>query len=76
MINEFDQVVLIEDLPNHNLKAGDLGTIVLIHGNHQGYELEIFTADGQTLDIVTVKAIQVRPVTSTDVSHVREKTAS
>lgn len=72
MIKEYEQVVLIEDLPEHRLKSGDLGTVVMIHGDHAGYELEIFSADGRTLDVVTVAATQVRPIRRNDVLHVRE----
>ena len=75
MIKEFDQVVLTEDLPDYQLKAGDLGVVVLIHGDHAGYELEIFSADGHTLDVVTVEAAQVRPVSRTDILHVRERSS-
>ena len=53
MIQEFEQVVLIEDLPKYALKAGDLGTVVMIHSDYVGFELEIFGADGHTLDVVT-----------------------
>ncbi|NJK80418.1 MAG: DUF4926 domain-containing protein [Chloroflexaceae bacterium] len=74
MIQEYEQVVLTEDLPEHDLKAGDLGTVVMIHGDHAGYELEIFSAGGRTLDVVTVEAHQVRPVSRRDVLHVRELT--
>jgi len=49
MIREYDQVVLTQDLPEYQFKAGDLGTVVMIHGDHTGYELEIFGADGHTL---------------------------
>ena len=75
MIKEYEQVVLIEDLPEHQLKAGDLGTVVMIHGNHAGYELEIFSAGGDTLDVVTVEASQVRSVRQHDELHVRERLA-
>lgn len=75
MIKEFEQVVLIEDLPKYALKAGDLGTVVMIHGNYAGFELEIFGADGHTLDVVTVEASQVRPVDHRDVLHVRQRSA-
>jgi hypothetical protein len=75
MIKEYVQVVLTEDVPEHDLKAGDLGTVVMIHGDHAGYELEIFSADGHTQDVVTVDASQVRPVTRDDVLHVRERSA-
>jgi hypothetical protein len=46
----------------------------MIHGDHAGYELEIFSADGRTLDVVTVEAHQVRPVSRRDMLHVRELT--
>lgn len=72
MIKEHDQVVLTEDLPKHGLLAGDLGVIVMIHGEHEGYEIEIFSADGQTIDVVTTEAQQVRAVSNRDVLHVRE----
>lgn len=75
MIKEFDQVVLRVDLPAHQLQAGDMGVVVMIHGDHAGYELEIFSADGHTLDVVTVHADQVRAVNRRDVLHVREISA-
>lgn len=75
MISEYNRVVLTVDLPEHQLRAGDVGTVVMIHGDHAGYELEIFSADGHTLDVVTVSASQVRPVSRHDILHVRERTA-
>jgi Domain of unknown function (DUF4926) len=36
MIKEHDSVVLAEDLPSEKLKAGDIGTVVHIHGKHEG----------------------------------------
>ncbi len=75
MIKEYERVVLMIDLPEHQLKAGDMGVVVMIHGNHEGYELEFFGADGHTLDVVTVHAEQVRPVSRDDVMHARERSA-
>jgi hypothetical protein len=72
MIKEHERVALTVDLPKYRLKAGDVGVVVMIHGEHEGYELEIFSADGRTLDVVTVEADQVRPVSRRDVLHVRE----
>lgn len=31
MISELDNVVLTVDLPEHRLKKGDVGTVVLLH---------------------------------------------
>lgn len=75
MIKEHERVALIVDLPEYQLKAGDIGVVVMIHGDHEGYELEIFSADGHTLDVVTVEANQVRPVNIRDVLHVRQLSA-
>ena len=71
MIKEHERVALTVDLPQYHLLAGDMGVVVMIHGNHEAYELELFSADGQTLDVVTVEATQVRPVTHRDVMHAR-----
>ena len=69
MIKEYERVALTVDLPQYRLKAGDIGVVVMIHGEHEGYELEIFSADGKTLDVITVEAKQVRPVNRGDVLH-------
>ncbi len=75
MIKEHDQVVITSDLPEHDLKTGDVGVVVHIYNDGEGYELEIFALDGRTLDVVTVEASQVRPVKRDDVLHVRERSA-
>ncbi|MCC7447508.1 MAG: DUF4926 domain-containing protein, partial [Anaerolineae bacterium] len=49
MIEELDSVVLTVDLPEHSLVAGDIGTVVLVHGKGEGYEVEFVTLDGQTI---------------------------
>ena len=75
MIAEHDRAVLTVDLPEHDLKAGDVGTVVHIYSDGEAYEIEFFALDGRTLDIVTVEAAQVRPVSRRDVLHVRELSA-
>ena len=45
MIQELDSVVLTTDLPEHGLVQGDIGTIVLVHGDGKGYEVEFVTLD-------------------------------
>ena len=59
MIAELDRVILAEDLPEYGLKAGDIGTVVLIHGEGEGYEVEFTTLDGETLAVTSVFASQV-----------------
>jgi hypothetical protein len=38
MINELETAVLTVNLPEHRLKKGDVGTVVLVHGI-SGYEV-------------------------------------
>lgn len=71
MIREHERAVLTVDLPEYHLKAGDMGTVVHIYSTGAAYEIEFFTVGGETLDVVTVEADQVRPVTRWDVMHVR-----
>lgn len=71
MIRLYERAALKVDLPQHHLKLGDIGVVVMIHGEHAGYELEIFGADGHTLDVVTVDAQQVRSLNRRDVLHAR-----
>ena len=70
MIKELDTVVLTEDLPEHGLRQGDLGTVVLIHGA-EGYEVEVMTLDGQTLMVVSLFPHQVRPVGRREIAQAR-----
>lgn len=72
MINEHDTVVLTQDVPDDGLTAGDVGTVVHIHNNGEGYEVEFMTLTGQTIAVATLLAKQVRPVGSHDVAHIRE----
>lgn len=72
MIHEHDRVIFTVDLPASHLAAGDVGTVVHIYKDGAAYEVEVFTLDGRTFDVVTVEAGQIRPVTRRDVQHARE----
>jgi hypothetical protein len=54
MIRELDSVVLARDLPEHGLKRGDVGTVVLVHAG-AGYDVEFMTLDGETLAVVSLR---------------------
>ena len=69
---EYDCVVLTADLPEENLKAGDVGTVVHIHKDGVAYEVEFVTFTGRTVAAATVGASDLRPVGQRDISHVRE----
>lgn len=72
MINELERVVLKEDLEGLSLKAGDVGTVVMVYGAGQGYEVEFMTLDGETLAVLTLTASQVRQVRPGEITHVRQ----
>jgi hypothetical protein len=71
MIQELERIVLTADLPEYHLKAGDIGTVVLIHGEHQGYEVEFVTLDGETVAVTSVLPAQIRPFRTGEIAHVR-----
>jgi|SRR5882672_559629 len=50
------------------LRSGDVGTVVHIHNNGEGYEVEFMTLTGQTIALASLLALQVRPVSRQDVS--------
>lgn len=60
MIREHDTIALTVDLPEHGLQRGDLGTVVLVHGD-KGFEIEFATLGGETLAVVSLATDQVRP---------------
>jgi hypothetical protein len=70
-IREHDLVVLVSDIPEENLKTGDVGTVVLVHRGGAGFEVEFATLAGETLAVVTLPADTVRPVAGDEIAHVR-----
>ena len=72
MIQEHDCIVLTQDIPEEGLRAGDVGTVVHIHGEAAGYEVEFTTLTGRTVAVATVLPSQLRPVSPRDLTHVRE----
>ncbi len=70
MIKELDNVVLTVDLPEHGLKKGVVGTVVLLHDS-RGYEVEFMTLGGSTLVVVSLSHNQVRTVGSHEIAQAR-----
>lgn len=70
MIRELDSVVLTSDLPEHGLKAGDIGTVVMLHRNGAS-EVEFMTLDGETIAVLSLSSDQIRAVRRREVPHAR-----
>ena len=76
MIKEHDRIVLLKDLPEDGLQAGDVGTVVHIHRQGEAFEVEFMTLDGGTVAVITLLSSQVRAVSKRDITHVRELAVS
>ena len=72
MIQEHDCIVLTQDVPDLGLRAGDVGTVVHVHTDAAGYEVEFMTLTGRTVAVATVLPSQLRGVGPRDITHVRE----
>ncbi|MDX2043466.1 MAG: DUF4926 domain-containing protein [Acidobacteriota bacterium] len=71
MIKELDSVVLTENLPEHGLESGDIGTVVMVHRGGAGYEVEFVTLEGKTTAVTTLLSFQVRPIAKGEIAHAR-----
>ena len=71
MIHELDEVILECDLPDYGLARGDVGTVVLLHRDGTGFEVEFTTLDGETVAVVTLAAPQIRVARSGEIAHAR-----
>jgi hypothetical protein len=72
MIAELDRAVLTTDLPEHGLRAGDLGTVVMVHDGGAGYTIEFVSLSGETVAVVTLPASHLRPVRANEIANARE----
>lgn len=70
-IKELDKIVLNKDIPEYNLKKGDIGTIVMVHIEGEGYEVEFMTLDGDTVSVETLKSSDIRKIRKREIAHVR-----
>ena len=70
----FSDVILTADVPEEDLRAGDIGTVVERHvvpGQEDGYSVEFFDMTGQTVAVATVPASSLRLPTHADRPAVR-----
>jgi hypothetical protein len=68
MLKELDLAILTVDIPEHGLRAGEIGTIVIAHGS-EAYEVEFVGLEGETLAIITLRADQLRAVEPHEIPH-------
>jgi hypothetical protein len=66
----FSRVVLTREVAGEDLRAGDVATVVEEHrdasGRVVGFEVELFSAAGDTLAVASVPVDAVRQASSSD----------
>lgn len=76
MMEELASIVLTVDLPEHGLRAGDVGTVVMVHQGGHGYTVEFVTLGGDTVAVVTLAGDRVRPIQPNEIAHARPLAAA
>jgi hypothetical protein len=75
MLELYQEVALTRDLPEHQLKAGDIATLVdfVPHpsGGEEGCVLEVFNAVGETIAVVTAPVSAVEALSADEILTVR-----
>ena len=71
-VKEHDLVVLQHDIPEAKLTRGDIGTIVGIYADQLAFEVEFMTAEGKTIDVLTLELQDIRPFSGHEILHTRE----
>ena len=71
MIKQYDRVVLVDNVPKAHLVKGDVGTVIEIYNNGEGFEIEFFALDGTTISVETLLKHQVRTVNKKEILHTR-----
>lgn len=75
-IHEHNVVVLTRDVPEHNLRAGDVGAVVHVYAGSAGYEVEFTTGSGHTLAVATLTPADIRSLGDGEILHARSLTAA
>jgi hypothetical protein len=72
----YQDVVLLREIPEEGVCAGDVGTVVERHdipGRETGYSVEFFDMLGNTVAVVTLPASALRAPSRTDRPAVRSQ---
>lgn len=70
----FEEVFLLQDIPERALQHGDVATVVDHHpvsGGEDGYSLEVFNVFGETIAVLTVPESAIAPLAANNIFTVR-----
>jgi hypothetical protein len=71
-MKELDLVVLTENVPEHGLETGDVGTVVHVYPDGKAAEVEFVRADGETVAVVTLEISSLRAFDGSEILHARK----
>lgn len=73
LIAELALAVLVRDVPEDRLRAGDVGTVMVVHpardGRPSGYTLEFPAPDGHEWVVTSLPSDALRPATEADIRN-------
>ncbi len=75
----YTDVILMQDVPEEGVKAGDVGVVVERHevvGHETGYSVEFFDMLGNTVAVATIPGSTLRTPTHADRPAVRSEQIS
>ncbi len=74
-IELYKEAVILRDVPEYRLSAGDVGTVVEIlkhpSGGPRGIMLEVFNVLGDSVAVITLAETEVEPLADDEVWHAR-----
>lgn len=70
-MKDLDTVVLTKNIESHDLKKGDIGTVVHAYGDGKAVEVEFLTAKGKTVAVLTLDISDVRSIARNEILHAR-----
>jgi hypothetical protein len=70
-IQEFQDVALTVDIPEHGLKAGDLGTVVDISESRTTYAVEFVSLDKKLIAVLPLLEQEIRQLEPAEIAHAR-----
>jgi len=75
-IELYQEITLTRDFPKYQIKKGDIATLIdfVEHpaNGEQGCVLEIFSATGESIKVVTVPISAIKTLTSKDILTCRQ----
>jgi hypothetical protein len=74
-LNLYQEVALVQDVPNENLRSGDVAMLIdyVPHprGGEEGAVLELFNAVGESVGVIMVPASAIAPLRADQMPAVR-----